>query len=254
MQPSDSLLAVALTDAAVSRRKLSDEVLDRLLQLVESGTCRPGDHLPSERQLMTAFGVGRPAVREALQSLEQMGMICISHGERAKVVSVTPGTMFDQIARSARHLLSTSPQTLEQLKEARLMFEVAMVQLAAEKAAAEDTPKLQATVRLLQKARRSETGFLAADIAFHETIASISGNPIFAAISRAMLEWLAHFHVELVRAPGSEDLTVAEHQQILECITRHDVEGAAKAMSEHLTRANALYRAADKQEPRNAGT
>jgi GntR family transcriptional regulator, sialic acid-inducible nan operon repressor len=238
LEPRNSLPHGGLAESAVPRRKLSDEVLERLLQQIESGSFKPGDQLPSERELMSAYRVGRPAVREALQSLQRMSMISINHGERARVVSVTPGTMFDQIARSAKHLLSTSPQTLEQLKEARLMFEVAMVRLAAEKATAADLAKLREAVDSLAGARRSDAAFLTADIAFHETIASISGNPIFAAISRAMLEWLAHSHVELVRDPGAEDVTLTEHQHILERVAARDTEGAVKSMTDHLNRSN----------------
>lgn len=57
----------------IIRRKLADEVRDRLLALIRGGELRPGDRLPSERDLMERFGVGRPAVREALQSLARRG-------------------------------------------------------------------------------------------------------------------------------------------------------------------------------------
>lgn len=229
-------------EPAITRRKLSDEVLERLLDLIESGQVQPGDQLPSERDLMTRYGVGRPAVREALQCLEQMGLITISHGERARVVSLTAHSMLDQISRSARHLLSTSPQTLEQLKEARLLFEVGMVRLAAAKCTPEDAATLARAVDRLEGARRDGQAFLAADLAFHEAIACVSGNPIFAAVSKAMLGWLAHFHTELVRQPGAEEITITEHRRIADLIAANDGEGAAAMMSEHLMRASAQYR------------
>ena len=55
----------------IRRRKLSHEVLDRLLTRITRGELAAGDHLPSERDLMTLYGVGRPAVREALMSLDK---------------------------------------------------------------------------------------------------------------------------------------------------------------------------------------
>lgn len=229
------------TPAAIPRRKLADEVLERLLAMIESGQYAAGDQLPSERDLMLNFEVGRPAVREALQSLQSMGRITISHGERARIVPLTPAGMFDQIGRTARHLLSSSPQTLEQLKEARLMFEVAMVRLAAQKATDADVEKLRALIAALEKARKQGGEFLTADMAFHQTIAAVSGNPIFAAVSSAMLGWLADFHSELVRWQGAEDVTVNEHRAICERIAARDEEGAAKAMTDHLTRAGELY-------------
>ena len=66
----------------IVRRKLSDEIRDRLVTLIREDELRPGDQLPSERQLMDRFAVGRPAVREALQSLGTAGLIEINHGER----------------------------------------------------------------------------------------------------------------------------------------------------------------------------
>jgi DNA-binding FadR family transcriptional regulator len=239
-------------DPGLTKRKIGEEVLDQLLLLIETGKFSPGDRLPSERALMASFGVGRPAIREALQSLQQMGRIAISHGERARVVTLTPATMFEQIGRSARHMLSISPQTLEDLKEARLLFETAMVRLAVPKATNEDLARLRATIDALAAVRDGGRGFLEADMAFHKTIAAISGNPIFAAVSAAMLGWLADFHTELVRAYGKEDLTVAEHLEVYGRMAARDVEGAVHAMSRHLTRANGLYRTTKPGAPRGA--
>jgi DNA-binding FadR family transcriptional regulator len=84
--------------------------------------------------------------------------------------------------------------------------------------------------------------FVQADIRFHITIAEISGNPIYSAISGAMLNWLAEFHQELVRVPGAEQVTMAEHQAVLDRIAAQDPAGAQRAMTAHLTRASKLYR------------
>jgi GntR family transcriptional regulator, sialic acid-inducible nan operon repressor len=226
----------------IPRRKLSDVVLERLLGMVNSGKIKPGDTLPSERQLMAAFEVGRPVVREALQSLEQMGMIEINHGERARLVSPTPDTLLDKIRASAQHLLNTSPGSLDHFKEARLMFEQAMVRRAVACATEEDISRLRGTVSLLASARQATAEFISADMLFHEAIAAISGNPLFAALSKAMLDWLTHFSVQTVHQPGAENVTLAEHMEILDRIEAHDEEGAVKAMRDHLTRANRLYR------------
>jgi GntR family transcriptional regulator, sialic acid-inducible nan operon repressor len=78
------------TITPVQRRKLFQEVLDRLLERIRAGEFAPGDQLPSERDLMQSYAVGRPAVREALQALERDGIVSISHGERARVVCRRP--------------------------------------------------------------------------------------------------------------------------------------------------------------------
>ena len=84
--------------------------------------------------------------------------------------------------------------------------------------------------------------FLQKDMAFHREIAAISGNTIYVALSQAIFEWLAEFHTGLVRLRGAEALTIAEHKAILRRIEAKDPEGAAEAMTVHLTRANQLYR------------
>ena len=93
----------------IQRRKLYQEVLDRLTARIVAGEFGPNDQLPSERELMESYGVGRPAVREALQHLERTGIVAITHGERARIVVPTPETLVAQIAGGARHLLSMQP-------------------------------------------------------------------------------------------------------------------------------------------------
>ena len=68
---------------SITRQKLSDQVYERLWSMIVLGELAPGDPLPSERFLMDKFGVGRPAVREAMQTLSNKGVITISQGERS---------------------------------------------------------------------------------------------------------------------------------------------------------------------------
>lgn len=226
----------------IVRRKLSHEVADRLLEEIRGGGYPPGAKLPSERGLMERYGVGRPAVREAIQSLESMGLVEVVHGERATVKELDARNMFEQVGRTAQHLLQTSPQTLEDLKQARLLFETGMVKMAAEGATPSDVQRLAGCIEELEASSGDPDAFMRADIEFHIAIASISGNPIFAAVSEAMLSWLAEFHQDLVRAPGAERITAAEHREILARIAAHDAAGAVDAMTAHLTRANKFYR------------
>ena len=232
----------------IRRRKLSHEVLDRLLARITRGELAEGDSLPSERDLMSQYGVGRPAVREAMQALERMGFINITHGERARIVAPTARTIIDQVAHSARHLLATSATTLEQLKDARVFFETGIVRLAAERAREGDLARLRqrleehraAAVAVSETSQIDE--FLQKDMAFHRELAAITGNAIYVALSQAMFEWLAEFHSGMVRLHGAESLTIEEHAVIFERVAARDPEGAARAMTEHLTRANSLYR------------
>lgn len=230
--------------APISRRKLSDEVFDRVLETIKDGTVKPGDLMPSERALMQQFGVGRPAVREALQALARMGLIEIRHGGRARVAEPSFGHLVDQLGETMRHLLIHSPANLEHLKDARATLEREITRIAARRRTDADVRRLWTVVAEQEAALEDIPRFREIDGRFHREIASISGNPIWPAVSEAVFSWLSHFHVDLIAVPGLEQLTLAEHKQITEAIELRDPEAAAQAMSDHLNRANELYRRA----------
>lgn len=225
----------------IQRRKLFQEVLDRLQQRIRSGEWAPGDQLPSERDLMAFYGVGRPAVREALQELARSGIVEIAHGERARVVVPTAQLLIGQVAGGAQHLLRSQPDMLAHLKEARLFLETGLARMAAERATDADVARLRQRLAEHGEAVVELDQFLPRDMAFHREIALISGNPIFPAIVEGLFNWASEYYQTIVRAPGVEPLTLAEHQRIVDAIAAHDADGAALAMHEHLTRANALY-------------
>lgn len=238
----------------IRRRKLSDEILDRLLQTIERGEVPPGGELPSERDLMVRFGVGRPAVREALQSLAAMGIVRIQQGERARLASLGPETILEKIDRTVRHLLQTSPALREHLREARLAFESGMAGLAARDCSTQDVAALRAALENQRAACGDAARFVAADIAFHNAIAAVSRNPIYIAVSQALLEWVFEHYPRLLRVPGVEDLTLQEHEAILEGIAAHDETRAVRALAAHLLRSNPRYRLPGAEGPKRRRT
>ena len=80
------------------------------------------------------------------------------------------------------------------------------------------------------------------DGAFHRAIAGIGGNPIYELLSGSLFEWLSQFHVDMVRSPGLELLTLGEHEAIVDAIIAGKADAAKEAMIQHLTRANLRYR------------
>lgn len=225
----------------IVRRKLSDQVLERMEELILSGEVAAGDPLPSEHALMERFGVGRPAVREALQSLHTMGLITISHGERSRVNALTAEAVLRQGDAIARMLLSTGPQNLEHLKEARRLFEIGMVRAGTSRATADDVSELRALIERQRGALGDPAAFIGADIDFHRRIAALSGNPIFSAVSELMLGWLFRFHSDLLIWSGHEDVTLAEHAAIVDAIEAGDVDRAAGSIGAHLDRSTPFY-------------
>lgn len=230
-----------MTSEPIQRRKLYQEVLDRLLERIRSGEIPPGDQLPSERDLMDEYQVGRPAIREALQSLERSGIVTINHGERARVAIPTAESLLEQIGSGAEHLLRSDANSLEHLKEVRLFLECGMARLAAKNSNPASMKLLRQRSEAHHRVSDQPQQFVEGDMGFHTQIAAMSGNPIFPVILEGMFRWLGAYYQSLVRAPGAEELTLAEHDRILEAIEAHDADGAEKAMRDHLTRANELY-------------
>src|ERR1700676_3170820 len=84
---SDSLMGQCMSVTPIRRRKLYEEVAARIEDMLRDGGFAPGDQLPSERELMERFDVGRSAVREAMLSLQRMGLVAVSSGERSRVLA-----------------------------------------------------------------------------------------------------------------------------------------------------------------------
>ena len=228
-------------DAPVARRKLSGEVFDRLLARITAGEFPPGSHLPSERELMERLGVGRPSVREALQALERMGFVTIVHGDGARVRPLSVQEVIGQISEAVMFMLANTEDMLEHLKEARLMFEVAMARLAAKRATKADIERLRLALEAHHASLNDPQKFLETDLDFHIAIVVASHNPIYVAVSTAMLGWLRRFHVEAVETRGAEQLTYSEHQKLFELIASHDADGAEKWLTMHVRRASKKY-------------
>lgn len=245
-----------MTVEPIQRRKLYQEVYERLLDRIRRREILPGEHLPSERELMDHYGVGRSAVREAMLALARAGIVEVSHGERARVVLPTAESLVAQVAAGAQHLLRMDPASLEHLKEVREFLETGIARIAAERADAAALARLDAALaahhRLAADRGRvagDPASFVDGDREFHVAIAAMTGNPVFPAIVDAMFRWLSGHYRALVRAPGAESLTLREHDDIRDAIARRDPQAAEDAMRRHLARANALYGELLREEP-----
>lgn len=231
------------TSTPIRRRKLSDDVEERLLAIIQRDDQKPGALLPSERELMEEYGVGRPAIREAMQNLQRAGLVEIRHGERPRVAEPNFDDVIERLGATAKHVLKHSEPSLNHLKEARAAFEMEIARIAARQRTQSDIELLRAILKKQREAKKTTGLFLQFDADFHRTLASISGNPIFVSVSSAILGWLRDFHVDLLRRPGLEKLTLQEHRDILDAVEKQDVERAAQSMADHINRANPLYHA-----------
>lgn len=227
----------------IRRRKLSEEVALRLEEMIRNGDYQPGDQLPSERDLMKRFCVGRPAVREALFSLQTMGLVAVSSGERARVTRPTPKLVIESLSGAARLLLS-QPDGIRHFQEARTFFEAGLVRYAAVHATEDDLRQLRQALENNRLALGNRKRFEQTDVAFHYVLAVIPRNPIFTAIHAAIAEWLTEQRTITLSYSGQNDVALEawkSHAVIYEAVAARDPDRAERVLREHLDRVAALY-------------
>jgi GntR family transcriptional repressor for pyruvate dehydrogenase complex len=163
----------------VRRVRSFDDVVDQLREAIYAGRIRPGERLPGERQLCEAFGVGRPTLREALRSLEAVGLIEVRPGKGGGSYAVTPSasTVGDALAA----LVGLRGASLEDLAEFRVDFESENAAWAARRATADDIGELEAIVTAAEAVLRRHRA------ATHRVDAHIRAIPEeIAAVTRAV--------------------------------------------------------------------
>lgn len=223
----------------IKRRKLYEQIAELIQEEIAHGLLKVGEQLPSERDIMAKYGVGRAAVREALFALAKMGLIAISSGERARVIEPSPAVVVRELSGAARLFLNTETG-IRQFQEARLVFETALARRAAEIATAEDLATIRAALDANLAAHELKR-FAETDVAFHGAIAKVGGNPIFPAISDAVTEWLYAQRHGTARVPRAAQLAREWHEKIYQAIAAHDVAAADAAMRGHIEQVNGFY-------------
>ncbi len=222
------------------RPRLYKDIAERLERLMISGELKPGDLLPSERDLMTALGVGRTAVREALFALNRMGLVALQNGERAVVTQPTPTLLVAELSGAARHMLA-QPTGVRHFQHARALFEVALARDAARHASADDVVSLEVALLANEEAIADRQRFIETDVAFHFVLAQITRNPIFTALHTAIAEWLKEQRATSAGQSGSPEAACRAHRRIYEAIARADADAAEAAMAAHLGEVERFY-------------
>ena len=217
----------------IERKKLFEHVAAHLEAQILAGKLRPGDQLPPDRDLQTSFGVGRPAIREALISLQKAGLVELTNGARARVLMPTASHIFTGMAPAVRLMLSKA-EGQRHFQGARLFFEVGLAREAARAATEDDLAALKRALDVNKKAIGDSERFTATDIAFHFELAKIARNPIFIALHDQISEWLTEQRVVTLRASGQERTAYNAHKAIYDAIAARDADAAEAAMRNHL--------------------
>jgi GntR family transcriptional regulator, transcriptional repressor for pyruvate dehydrogenase complex len=216
-----------------SRPNLSAYLAQQILNMIRDRQLKPGDRLPSAKDLAAHFSVATPTMRESLRRLQATGVIDIRHGSGIYVMRDSDRLMLSNPAYGA-----LEAQTIMQVLDARLLIEPHLAELAAFHASAEAVAQLQELlIRVEQTLERPDDRYLGANHALHVAIARASGNLVLTHVVESLLEM--HSTELHVVDPNS---TLAEirardhqyHQLVVDAIAARDGREARDAMFKHL--------------------
>ena len=204
------------------KKSVPEEIVKEILQMIQRGDLKPGDQLPTERELMEQLGVSRSSVREALSALSIMNIIIIRQGHGTYVTSLEP----DLLVEHLEFVISLEDATILHLFEVRKMIEVYCAELAAKRI------KPNENVRLTHILELNSIGNI--DRELHREIAELSKNPILKRIYSSIerLSFMSRNRTGSI--PGVRERAAIDHELIINAIIAKDPDAAKKAMLDHL--------------------
>ena len=215
----------------VKTNRIFEDVLVQVKDAILSGRFKPGEKLPSERELGLEFQVSRGVIREAIRALELRGFVCIRQGP-AGGAFVTDLT-FNQVGNAFLDLFKTNKLSMKDIAQVRLHVEPEVARLAA----LNFNPS---HMDVLLKVEQDEHVDYASDAdridrltRMHKALARMCGNPFFEVIVRSMLMLTAEVALtvasdhDLLHGPG-------EHQAVIHAVISGNGDGAAREMAQHL--------------------
>lgn len=213
----------------VKNDRLYMKVAEQLRALIETDVIKPGERLPSERELAEQLGVSRPTVREAMIALELSGVIEIRSGSGIYAIGAKP---------ELELALSDTGIGPFEILEIRLIIESEACALAAARITEEDLAKLEKTLIEMEEEEKRPDASEKADQRFHEIIASSCQNSAI----QSVISWLWKLRnesvlsisfLERIRKEGIHP-SIAEHKAILESLKNRDPLRARDAMRRHI--------------------
>jgi GntR family transcriptional repressor for pyruvate dehydrogenase complex len=229
-------------DFAPKRDKLYKQVADQLQSLILADSIKPGDKLPSERELAGRMGVSRTVIREAIRVLSDRGLVRVKSGCGTYVRKLSPKDAAASIGLFLK--LSQNPRLLQNVYEVRKMIEVEAAGMAAERATDEDRAALQAAIQSMADNQDDPKAYTKGDVAFHSALTTATHNELFDNLYDPISELLTEMIRISLDAPDAVQQGLTHHRNVLEQIERGDPQAARDAMKDHLARAKDLVEAA----------
>ena len=213
----------------IHKQTLSEDIVEKIEEMITSGGLKPGDTLPPERELATMLGVSRPPLREALHSLKALGIVDINKNGAYLRDDVS---IISDHMRAKTLLTQYTPQ---EVVEARIVLECETVSLACERANDNDIIFIrEANAEAAKYASLDVDKFLNADFSFHIAIANASKNMVLAEMLRTIRFMFFAINELNALEPGHLETSVVYHNKIADAIEMHDQDLAKTIMKEHI--------------------
>ena len=214
---------------AVRRNKVYEEVARQIERLILK-KLQPGDKLPSERELAETLGVSRSSIRDAIRSLELMGMVEPRQGAGTIVREISSDSLVNPLANAIRR----KDELIGELLDFRLMLEPPLAARAATRVSADEIAEMEEILqRQSDKHSRGEAA-VAEDSEFHYAIALASGNSVVLKVLDILMDLLRDTRERSLQVEGRLQRSLAGHRRILAALKRHDAEAAKAAMRRHI--------------------
>ena len=226
------------------RVRLSDAIAEQIEGLIAGGTLKPGDSLPSERDLSAQLDVSRPSLREALLILESRGLLQARRGGGYCVTDVTGPSITDPLL----HLLQQHPAMVDDVLELRHGLDCIAAQFAALRASDADIERLNRLACEMRQPEGEPDLFADADrdAEFHMAVAEASHNLALVHVTRGLFNLMRlnmlRSREAMCRQQGNIALLDEQHAQIVKAIAARDPAAARQAANLHLSFVQASLR------------
>jgi GntR family transcriptional regulator, transcriptional repressor for pyruvate dehydrogenase complex len=222
----------------VSRATLPQEIVRALTDLIMKRVWKPGDLIPSEKELAMRFQVGRSTIREAVKSLVVLGVLEARAGEGSFVREPTS----ELLSGGFRWGLLLSEGNLDDFVDVRVLIEVECARRAAASKADDLVSQLDTTIEEMRAEPMDLGAFMESDTRFHLAIAHAARNPIFETVGSTIQSIVRIWYPKTYYIPETKGRTIAEHRAIVDGVASGDIDAAGRAMRAHVVAAGQRLR------------
>ena len=214
----------------VHRGRVYEQVLEQIRQQIASGRLKPGDKLPSERELAERFRVSRSSVRDAIQALQTLRLVRSRQGGGTAVCEISAESLSSPLAQA----LAGREGLVAELIEARKMIEPPLAARAALNATDEEIARLEELLRRQKEKMRRGEPIIEEDSDLHYTIALAARNTVVRRMVDLLMDLLRESRARNMQVAGRAQRSLAGHRRIVAAIRRRDPRAAQAAMLRHI--------------------